>query len=279
MGCPSWPLCYGRLGPVDQYSALWEQSHRYLVGLVTVTVIATALVASRSSRRRVAVRPAVVAVGLIVVQAALGAVTVLAHNAPWTVAVHLVVGFTFFASTIVTAVVAIRAPRVAWSPTMVGVWGWGAIAATLILVVVGTIVVGTGAGDDCPSWPLCTHAAPTSMIAWQLVHRTIASLAALAMIGFVAHRWRATRTWPTWRALAGTLLVTLALAGGFGAGSALTRASAGWQDLHLAMAAAVWGMLVVLVAMLATGSPAPRRPPTDVPSHVPAAPPAGAGAR
>ncbi len=192
------------------------------------------------------------AVGLIVVQAALGAVTVLAHNAPWTVAVHLVVGLIFFGATIVTAVVAMLTPTVSWSARLLSAWDWAALLGILVLVVAGTIVVGTGAGDDCPSWPICTHSAPSSMVAWQLVHRVIAGAAGLTVVGFVVAHWRATAKWPLWRAGAVALIGLLVIAAAFGAASALTRASAGWQDLHLAFAAAVWGTLVVLVAVVAT---------------------------
>jgi heme A synthase len=255
MGCPSWPLCYGKAGPVDQYNALWEQSHRYLVGIVTVAVCATALVAYRSQTRRLARLPAATGVGLVVFQAALGAVTVFAKNAPWTVAVHLVVGLIFFAVTIVTAVAATRSGHASWSPGVVGLWGWGAVAGTLVLVIAGTVVVGSGAGDDCPSWPLCTHSAPTSMIAWQLVHRSIALIAAVAIVGFVLRHWRATAGWHRWRVGAAALIGLLIGAAALGAATALTRASAGWQDLHLALAAATWGLLIALVAMLATHGP------------------------
>lgn len=255
MGCPSWPLCYGQAGPIDQYNALWEQSHRYLVGIVTIAVAATAIAAYRSHTRRLARIPAMTGAALVIFQAALGAVTVFAKNAPWTVAVHLVVGFIFFAATTVTAVAAVRAGRGSWSPRAVGPWGWAAVGGTLGLVVAGTVVVGTGAGDDCPSWPLCTHAAPDSMIAWQLVHRGVALVAGVAIIGFVVAHWRATAGWHSWHRGAAILVGVLVAAAALGAATALTRASAGWQDLHLAMAAGLWGLLITLVAMLATRGP------------------------
>jgi heme A synthase len=254
MGCPSWPLCYGHFTPVDEYHALLEQSHRYLVSVVTVAVLLTALAAYRSHTRRDAFAPAAVGVGLIVFQAALGAVTVFAKNAPWTVAVHLVVAFVFFAATIVTTVVAVRGHRGRWTWSSVGRWGWIACGVTLALVVVGTVVVGTGAGDDCPSWPLCTHSAPDGMIAWQLVHRSVAGIAGIALVGFVLHYWRASAGWISWRIGATALVALLVAAAAFGAASALTRASEGWQDVHLALAAALWGTLVTLVAMLSTGT-------------------------
>ena len=255
MGCPSWPLCYGQAGPIDQYNALWEQSHRYLVGVVTIAVCATAVAAYRSRTRQLARIPAAAGVALIVFQAALGAVTVFAKNAPWTVAVHLVVGFVFFAATIVTAVAAVRSDRGTWSRSAIGASGWAALAGTLALVVAGTVVVGTGAGDDCPSWPLCTHAAPGWMIGWQLVHRTVALIASIGLVWFVARNWRASAGWHRWRIGAAILGGLLVSAAAFGAATALTRASAGWQDLHLAMAAALWGVLIVLVSMLATSGP------------------------
>jgi heme A synthase len=255
MGCPSWPLCYGHFTPIDEYHALLEQSHRYLVGVVTIFVVLTAIAAYRSPTRRDAFGPAAAALGLVIFQAALGAVTVFAKNAPWTVSVHLVVGFLFLASTIVTTVVAVRGHRGRWALSSVEPWGWITCAVTLALVAIGTVVVGTGAGDDCPSWPLCTHSAPGGMIAWQLVHRSVAGIAGITLIGFVVHYWRSTARWLTWRIGAIALIVALICAAGFGAGSALTRASAGWQDLHLAMAAALWGILVTLVAMLSTGRP------------------------
>ena len=264
MGCPSWPLCYGRFGPVDQYNALWEQSHRYLVTVVTVVIALTTVLAWRSARRRAALAPALVSVGFIVVQAALGAITVFAHNAPWTVAVHLIVGLMFFGTTIVTAVVAVASPRISWSPRLLGPWDWAALVGVLVLVTAGTIVVGTGAGDDCPSWPLCTHSAPASMIAWQLTHRVVAGAVAVAIVGFVASHWRR-GAGPRWRAGGVGLVVLLVLTGAIGAATALVKATAGWQDLHLAFAAALWGVLVILVmtAIVAAAPPAPATPPAD----------------
>jgi heme A synthase len=124
-----------------------------------------------------------------------------------------------------------------------------------MLVVAGTLVVATGAGDDCPSWPLCTQTAPDGMVAWQLVHRGLAGLAGLSLVGFVVHNRRVAGGWRGWRVGATVLVGLLVAAAAFGAGSALSRASAGWQDVHLAVAAALWGTLVTLVAMLASRGP------------------------
>jgi heme A synthase len=270
MGCPSWPLCYGHYGPVDQYHALLEQSHRYLVGVVTVSVLLTAMSAYRSRTRHDAFAPAAAGVMLILVQAALGAVTVFAHNAPWTVAVHLVVAFVFFAATLLTAVVAVRGHPGAWRTSEIDRWAWMALGATLALVVVGTVVLGTGAGDDCPSWPLCTHSAPGPMIAWQLLHRVVGGIAGVALGGFVVTRWRSRAASLAWRVGAVTLVVFLIAAAALGAATALARAGTGWQDAHLAAAAALWGALIVLIATSGT-------PPVDAVGTEPERAATGAG--
>ena len=73
MGCPAWPLCEGKLGPLQEFHALMEQTHRYLAALVTVLVLATALLAWRNRSRSAAIRPALFTVAVIVVQIGLGA--------------------------------------------------------------------------------------------------------------------------------------------------------------------------------------------------------------
>lgn len=254
MGCPGWPLCHGQVGPIDRFHALLEQSHRYLATLVVVGAAATALAARRSRTRRAALVPAVAAAGLVLVQAGLGALTVLAKNAPWTVSVHVVVGLVFLAVTVVTAVAALGARHGSWAPAGVGRWGWAALAAALAAIVAGSLVVGNGAGAACPSWPLCPPSA-TGLAVWQLVHRSLAGAAGAAAVAFVTTRWRTTAGRPVWRGVALASLGALALVAALGAASALTRAAAAWQDAHLAAVALFWALLVAAATALAIRGP------------------------
>lgn len=261
MGCPSWPLCHGQIGPIDRFHALVEQSHRYLAALVTVGAFTTALTARRARTRRMAFVPAVTAACLVVVQAGLGALTVLAKNAPWTVSVHVVVGLIFFGVTVATVVAALRAPHGSWAPTGVGRWGWAALAATLATIVGGSLVVANGAAGACPAWPLCPPSA-AGLAGWQLVHRSLAGVAGLSAVAFVSSRWRTAAGWPAWRTIALSSLGAFALAAALGAASALTRAAAAWQDVHLTMVALFWALLVAAVTALATRGPRAPNPGT-----------------
>ncbi len=277
MGCPSWPLCYGHIGPVDRFHALLEQSHRYLVALVTVGTFSTAFLARRSRARRTAFAPAAVAAALVLVQAALGALTVFAKNAPWTVAVHLVVGLVFLATTVVTAVVAFRGRRGSWSPAAVGRWGAALLVVTLATIVGGSLVVANGGAGACPSWPLCPSSA-TALADWQLLHRSLAGLTGVTLVAFVWSRWQSTAGWPAWRVAAlasgGTYVVVAAL----GAASALTRATPSWADAHLAMVALLWMLVVGTETALATQR-ATSAPPITSRRCPPRPPPVGPTAR
>lgn len=272
MGCPSWPLCYGHVGPVDKYHALLEQSHRYLVALVTVATFSTALLARWSRTRRLAFVPAAVAASLVVVQAALGAVTVFAKNAPWTVAAHLVVGLVYLGATVVTLVAAVRAQRGSWALAAVGRWGVALLVVTLGTIVGGSLVVANAAGAACPSWPLCPSPAH-GLADWQLLHRSLAGLTGVALFAFVSVRWRSTAGWRAWRACAlascGAYIAVAAL----GAASALTRVNRSWQDAHLAVVAILWTLVVATAAALVTrGAPS-----TALPGRGASGPPAVGG--
>lgn len=260
MGCASWPLCNGHFGLAGGFHALLEQFHRYMASLVTVAVGCTAWAAWRSRSRRAARVPSLVAAGLVLFQAALGALTVFAKNAPWTVGAHLVTGMVFLGTVTVVLHAAIRGgARYELSPRTAGRWATVALGATFLVLVTGTLVVDGGAAHACPSWPLCTQPAPLHLVSFQLVHRSMVALASVAIVGMVLTSWRhmAGRTW--WRRGAVALVAQLVVVASMGAASALTRAQAGWQDAHLAMAALLWTLVVSVVAM--AGTPAPESGP------------------
>ena len=64
LGCPDWPLCHGRLIPTFDSATLIEYSHRLSASLLTVLVVATAVLSWRHYRDRPWVMvPSALAVG------------------------------------------------------------------------------------------------------------------------------------------------------------------------------------------------------------------------
>ena len=249
LGCPHWPLCTGAAVPLDTRASAIEYSHRAVVALVIVLVVALAVWAWRGYRSRPdVVWPALTAVVLVPLQALLGAVAVWLDLPGWVVAFHFVVGMLFLAMLVVAAAASFRRSRTAASPGFVRL-ARGATGAALALVSVGAAVVATDAGTACgKQWPACNggFAAGGAEAGLQVTHRMLAyTVAGLALALLVlARRGRGPR-------LAGTLpFLAVLVQIGFGIALVLVggagRADEILTSLHVGGAAAVWGALVAL---------------------------------
>lgn len=260
MGCPGWPLCYGQIGPIDHLHSLLEQSHRYLASIVTVLVGALLLAAWRAGPAGRHVRvPALAAAGTIVVQIVLGAVTVVTHNSPPTVALHLAVALLFLAISTVVAVASFVPVEAAWSPLRTtGPLAWSAVGGLYLVMISGSLVVNGGAEDACRSWPLCvgSHAAG-GLVALQLAHRTVVLVGGGLVAAYLVTRLRARAPRRGRDSLVVAGLVLLLAQVGAGAVVALLGAPEAAEDVHLAIAAALWA--VVVAAVLRSSLPETER--------------------
>ncbi|MHB1509425.1 MAG: COX15/CtaA family protein [Acidimicrobiales bacterium] len=257
MGCPGWPLCYGQVGPIDHFHSLLEQSHRYLAALVTVLIIGVALLAWRAGDRARYVRgPALAAVGTIALQIVLGAVTVVTHNAPATVAAHLAVGLLFLGVVTVVVVASFVRPEHSWSWRQAhGRLALVAVVGLFFVLVSGSLVVDGGAQAACRSWPVCSGTrASGGLVALQLTHRSVVLLGGTLVFAYLVtvHRRRAGH--PGLRVLALAGLALLAAQVAIGAVDALLGAPEALADLHLATAGALWTVVVAVVATAGTNT-------------------------
>ena len=102
LSCPDWPLCYGQVVPqFDQWIFL-EWFHRTIVfGLSLLVASAAALVWWKRLRETWL---ALLTVGMLVVQAVMGGLTVILKTHPVIVAVHQGFAFIFFACVVALTV-------------------------------------------------------------------------------------------------------------------------------------------------------------------------------
>ena len=258
MGCKDWPLCSSRAGPLSTFHPLMEQSHRYLASLVTVLIIVLAVATWRAGRLAHHVFiPALVSVGVIVVQIVLGAITVLSNNDPVTVALHLLVATFFLGIVTMTAVAAFVSPERSWSLTHgPGRLAWSAVVALYLVFISGSIVVNGGAQSACTSWPACfSSPAAMGLVTLQLAHRSMVLIGSVLVMAFVVGLVRHKTTDAVERNLAFGALVLLALQVVAGALTALDGGRAGISDVHLAVGSALWCCVVAVFALAARARP------------------------
>ena len=245
MGCGDhWPLCNGKLLPPLDLPTLIEYGHRLAAALVSVLVSALATYAwwlrrgAGSGERYVPSRTAYLALGLLIVQVLLGAVTVKLDLPPWTVILHLGTAMLLLA----TLIVAARGRRVA-SPSRAGLW---VLTLGFVTVLLGALTANLGAASACLGFPLCNgQLVPDGNylqhIQW--THR----LLAYTLFGYaVWWAWR-TRAPAAWGVVA---LVTLQVA--VAAAMVLLGLPRSLQAIHVALGAGVWAWIVI-----ATPSPFP----------------------
>ena len=254
MGCRGWPLCSGEVGPISKFHPLMEQSHRFLASIVTVLIIVLVIAVLRAGTAARHVRgPSLASAGVIVIQIVLGAITVLTNNAPVTVALHLLVATLFLGVVTVNAVASFIAPDRSWSLLHgPGRLAWAAVGALYLVVISGSIVVNAGAQAACTSWPVCLSSpAATGLVAIQMVHRSIVLIGSVLVVAFLVSRLRSQGGVGVERSLSIGGLGLLAAQIVVGALSALKSSHTEIADVHLAFAAALWGVVVAVFALSA----------------------------
>ncbi len=255
LGCPDWPLCYGRVIPPALTGAWVEFTHRLLGGLTSIQIVLLALLAWRGFRHEPGVfRPAVLAAVLLVIQVSLGGLHVIFEIPPVTGWVHTGVAMLIVGMLAVVvgrtwpALQALRGPaRELFARRRFGSLVSLTGVATYLLLLTGSYVTRSGASLACPSFPHCGSSAPAMrrLIDIQMLHRyaafAVAFLVLVTLIGLVRSQQRPRLTWIAYGL--GALLVTQF---GLGIANVLLRLPMWSRVLHLTVAAGIWAVVVLL---------------------------------
>jgi heme a synthase len=246
LGCGEhWPLCNGKLLPPLDLPTIIEYGHRLVAGAVSLLVAGLAVYAwwlrkgAGSGERFTPDRTSYVALGLLVVQVLLGAVTVKLSLPPWTVILHLGTAMLLLATLILIARGhPITPPSRVAPPSRVGL---AALTLGFGTVLFGALTANLGAASACLGFPLCNDQFIPAGNYLQHIH-WIHRLLAYTLVGYVW--WWALRSKKrgAWYVVA---LVTLQVA--VAAAMVLFGLPAPLQAAHVAVGTAVWAALVLAV--------------------------------
>lgn len=264
MGCGDhWPDCFGSFTPADDAPTLLvEISHRYGAAALSIAIIA--LVAAAWRKRSEpgvggpggALRPALLALLLVVVAAVFGAVTVKLNLNPFVVVTHLAIAMSLLAILVVVVVraggfgaatVPARYRRTLRS-------GRAAIGLTFVALVFGALTANTpGAAAACQGFPLCriiaVHGGPLTI---HVTHRIFALLLLGHLIGVFAGIRRRGETRAV-RLAAATALAAVLAQILVAAAMVELALPPGLRSIHQALGTALW-IAVVTIPALAAGT-------------------------
>ncbi len=239
MGCgDDWPVCHGRLiPPLSDTATFIEWNHRLLAAIVSVLVALLAAVTwlerrgAGSGERPVPGRAGYVALGLLVLQVLLGAVTVKLELPPWTVILHLGTAMVLLATLLVAA---------SGRSTPASRTGLVAAALGLVTVLFGALTANLSAATACVGFPLCNEQLVPAGNYLQHIHWTHRLLAYGLFVYLIVWALRARGRGPLLVLGLAVLQVVIA------AIMVLHGVPAPLQVVHAAVGTAVWVGLVLV---------------------------------
>jgi heme o synthase len=257
LGCPDWPLCKGQLIPAfGDYKAWLEWLHRDVAAILGILMLGLPILAWRDHRdRRSLFWLGIVAVLLVGFQAWLGEETVRLGNSGESVTAHLA-----SAMALLGLLVFILARS--FYPAHVGGRGasqrftllaaFGAVTSYALLLFGSHVTATPNAALVFPDWPLMggtLFPAITSVDSAQVLHRYVALIVGLIVVGIGLIAWRTQRNHPATVRLALVAAILLPIEVVVGGLQVLTQLSGWTQTLHVALGASIWSALVALTVV------------------------------
>jgi heme A synthase len=258
LGCPDWPTCHGSLVPRMEKHTLIEYSHRTAAATVGVLFLGVTFFTFKTERKQKLIFWLAFSAGVVLlIQIILGWITVERELPSEIVAIHLGTAMSFMGIMIVTAVISRMRSRGLAAFAFASETNFTRLAtlcaaAAMVTLVLGSYISNTDAALACRGWPLCNGSVvPGSGSAEGLhyLHRLVAGLLGILLLGLICLAFEERRRQPLLLALAlvsGVVYVVQALVG---AANIWTDLSASVIVAHLSLAALLWCLTVLIVAL------------------------------
>jgi len=254
LGCPDWPLCYGKVLPPFEYHAIIEYIHRFVASIIVgpLVLVNFALVVLWMRKSKDLLWLSVATVVLLLIQGGLGAVTVLNELPPAIVAIHLSIGELFFALIIIQTTLMCKY-RSSGSTSVqltkkISLLTIIAVPVMYLVLISGSLVTANGALAACLSWPLCGNSGFLASI--HMGHRWAVLILGLFVV-YVVHFAIKNREFPgDVRKIAMLVALVFVIQIIVGALMIMLRFPIYLTAAHVAMASVVWGATVWYAAQL-----------------------------
>jgi cytochrome c oxidase assembly protein subunit 15 len=253
LGCPHWPTCTTAHALPKGYHSDIEFSNRVVSALTILSALALAVTAFRTPALGLGAR--LLAAGVFagtLAQAPLGAITVYYDLNPYLVISHLMLSLTVLGLGVLVLLEATRlvrggAPRL---PAVARAGGAALLVAVAVLVVSGTLSTAAGRFPGSNGTTVVPRLGNFHDAVWLHV-RAVAAFG-IVFLALAAWAWTRRRTWPWLLGGCAGLLVILLAQMGLGELQYRTYGTVPWWVvvLHVALAAALFGWTVGLVARL-----------------------------
>lgn len=263
--CPDWPLCHGQVIPPAETKVWIEWGHRLVasaVGFVILGLVLRIWFAYREDK--LLLRAGVVTLALLALQVIVGGITVGTETDATIVAVHLTIALSLISTLIIITAAAflraesgsavdLRVPR--RTP-------WHALATLgfgFALIIVGAYVSQMDAGLAYPDWPLFNGgitSAGGKLADIHYAHRLLAGFVGLMLVGLAVRTLRRERE-PVVLIAVAAAFVLYVVQVFVGASNVWFELPTGLRILHLALASAMWAVLIFGVTWSYLSEPKP----------------------
>jgi cytochrome c oxidase assembly protein subunit 15 len=263
LGCStSWPDCSGKLIPdFHNYKVVIEFSHRLVAGIVML-LIATMAVKARKLRAEHPrlFMPSLVALGLVLFQAGLGALVVKLELEAESVVLHLSAAMSVVAALIYVLGVATSGDRRAHGVTDAALSRKALFAAlsVLVLLLVGSFMSGhESASLAFTDWPLMDGSLVPALSdegnAIHFLHRVLALAVGVFLVTLMLAVLRRKAELPLGAKLVHAAVGLFAIEVLIGAANVWSGLDAAFVTAHLTFGALIWASLVGLAVVTSPG--------------------------
>ena len=254
LGCPDWPLCYGKVIPPIEFHSLIEYAHRFVASIIGLIISIIAIITHlKYTHLKSIILPIRICFLALIIQVALGALTVINELPPEIVTLHLFVALSIFGLLVFVWSITKEGNEESFNSKKVLRIVLISTFLTMITILSGSYLVGSGASAVCPDWPLCLrYDIPDNLLTWtHMVHRFIAGGTIIVILFAIRKSWVSDKNSDL--RMASIVVGMLSFVQIFvGAANPWLEFSAFARSFHLAIAAAVWGSLIMLVAFSGT---------------------------